>query len=81
MVFFNQGHLAQAVDQFQTALRIEPQPIPIRLTLGIALGRMNRIAESAAVFLEVLRLDPSNQFAKIALSQLPRQAAVPPRSK
>ncbi len=81
MVWFNQGHLAQAVDQFQTALRIEPQPIPIRLTLGIALGRMNRIAESKAVFEDVLRLDPSNQFATLALSQLPRQTAVPPRSK
>ena len=66
------GHEAEAISEYRTALRIQPNFIEARYNLGLALVKMpNQMPEARAEFQEVLRSDPDFEPAKAMLEQLP----------
>ncbi len=61
--FGRQGNDAGAVEKFAEAIRLKPESIEVRLNLGIALSKQQRLAEARQQFQEVLRRSPTNQIA------------------
>jgi tetratricopeptide (TPR) repeat protein len=70
------GRLAEAIDHFQAALRIDPDYAGAHNNLGLALLQIpGRLPEATAEFREALRLNPKDAEAHanlgLALSRLP----------
>jgi Tfp pilus assembly protein PilF len=58
-----QGHFDEAISQFQTALKLEPNDMNVLCALGMAWNGKGRLDEAIASFQEVLRLKPDNADA------------------
>jgi Tfp pilus assembly protein PilF len=54
------GSLAEAVEQFKSALRIKPDYVDAHYNLGYALSRQGNLEGGIDQFAETLRLDPNN---------------------
>ena len=65
-----QNDFAAAVDQFQTALRLQPQDAAVEANLGAALAEMGRYADARVHFQHALLLDPAQPIAKENLEAL-----------
>jgi chloride channel protein, CIC family len=66
-----QGRNVEAAEQFRTALSLTRSE-QYRLALGLALARADRGPEAAVYLDEVLRTDPSNGPANLALARMAR---------
>ena len=55
-----QGQFQEAIDEFQTVLRINPQDAGVHGNLGAVLGGLGRFDEAIAEFRESLRIDPDD---------------------
>jgi Flp pilus assembly protein TadD len=65
-----QNDFSGAVEQFQTALRLQPQDAAVEANLGAALAEMGRYADARAHFQHALLLDPTQPIAKENLEAL-----------
>jgi len=54
------GSLAEAVEQFKSALKIKPDYVDAHYNLGYVLSRQGNLAGGIDQFAETLRLDPNN---------------------
>ena len=59
----NDGRDEEAIDQFVTAIELDPTLVDTRIKLGNALARSNRFAEAKNHFDRVLEMDPENAVA------------------
>ena len=66
-----EGRNAEAIEQFRAALSLTHSD-QYRLALGLALARAGRETEAAVYLGEVLRTDPANGPANLALARLAR---------
>ena len=64
------GDTAQAISEYQSALRLEPDSAATHMNLGEMFLRANRPPDAAKEFEEVLRLDPGNLTASAELAKL-----------
>jgi len=77
------GKVELALPQFEAVVRLKPDHALGRFNLGIAYARLTRWSEAATHLSESIRLDPRNESAKRALSQviaIQRPGATVPRS-
>ena len=74
-----EGRLAEAIVEFQTALRLKPDYANAHLNLGKALANSGRMEEAAAQFSEALRADPNLKEAREALEIVSPPGGVPGR--
>ncbi|MFQ5443684.1 MAG: tetratricopeptide repeat protein, partial [Nitrospinales bacterium] len=58
VVYFEQGKTEQAVDQYQKALRIQPDYADAHFNLGVALAKQGFEKEALAHYMKVLELKP-----------------------
>jgi enediyne biosynthesis protein E4 len=72
LALLRRGNLQEAVEDFESALRQNPDSVDAHYALGVALSRMGREHLPAAVdqFLEVLRLQPDHVDARVDLSSI-----------
>lgn len=70
-----QGKLDESIAHYNEAIRQKPDFVLAHINLGISLVNLNRDAEAIAAFREVLRLDPGNEMATRAVSQLSSEGA------
>jgi diguanylate cyclase (GGDEF)-like protein len=61
--FFTQGHLADAIREYKTALLMDPGNTTARNSLGICYARSGDPGSAAAEFRSVLHKDPENTIA------------------
>ena len=66
-----EGRIGEAVEQFRSALSLTHGD-PYRLALGLALARADRATEAEVYLAEVLRTDPTNGPANLAMARLAR---------
>lgn len=59
-VFFNQGKLSQAEDQFELALRIRPNQPEAMNNLGVVLKEQGRLDEAIERYRQVLQINPKD---------------------
>ena len=64
------GNDEQAVVKYRDAAARRPDDRELHIHLGLALARMERLAESQAVFETVLKIDPGSEFGKQALAAI-----------
>jgi tetratricopeptide (TPR) repeat protein len=64
------GKLPEAVEQYQHALRSEPDYVEAHYNLGLALEKLGRTPEAIAEYQQALKLQPDLAPAKNALTQL-----------
>jgi Flp pilus assembly protein TadD len=62
-----QGRVADAVAEYQEAIRLQPDNPEAHCNLGLSLQRLNRVAEARQHFEEALRLRPGHPEARRAL--------------
>jgi tetratricopeptide (TPR) repeat protein len=58
------GSADRAVEEYRTALALDPDLVGARLDLGSALARLGRYQESAETYRQVVEVDPSNLRAQ-----------------
>jgi tetratricopeptide (TPR) repeat protein len=63
-VLVQQEKFAEAVGNYQQALRLAPQLTPIHLNLGLAFMKSGRPSDAAASFSQFLAKDPANRQAR-----------------
>jgi Flp pilus assembly protein TadD/mono/diheme cytochrome c family protein len=67
------GDLAQAVLHYRESLVYRPDDAELHMSLGVALASLARLTEAQTEFQSVLRIDPSSQPAREALSAVQAQ--------
>ena len=65
-----QGHMEQALAEFEAALKLDPNSKIARLGLGTLKARLDRLDDALNEFKEVLRLDPLNLQAHLRLARV-----------
>ena len=63
------GSLERAVEEYRTALALDPTLVAASLDLGVALGRLGRYQESAETLRRIVEADPENIRARLAEAQ------------
>jgi len=58
------GSADRAVEEYRTALALDPDLVGAHLDLGLALARLGRYQESAETYRQVVEVDPSNLRAR-----------------
>jgi tetratricopeptide (TPR) repeat protein len=64
------GRVQEAIDQFELALRIEPDLAEAQYSLGVALERTGKITEAIDHYQQALRIKPDFTEARTALARL-----------
>jgi tetratricopeptide (TPR) repeat protein/mono/diheme cytochrome c family protein len=64
------GDTARAVERYQDALVYRPDDPDLHAQLGAAFAQLGRFSDARAQFENVLKIDPSSQDAKDALTQI-----------
>ncbi|MCS7301574.1 MAG: tetratricopeptide repeat protein [Fimbriimonadales bacterium] len=64
------GRTEEAIDQFITAIRINPRYVEAHINLAIAYYELGYVEQAKAHYQQVLTIDPSNRVAREALQQL-----------
>jgi tetratricopeptide (TPR) repeat protein len=59
------GSDGRAVEEYRTALALDPNLVAARLDLGVALIRLGRYQESAEIFRSIVEADPENIRARL----------------
>jgi protein O-mannosyl-transferase len=75
----DEGRRAEALEQYQVALRLRPQEETAYMKLGLCLAELGRLDEAAAAFNKLRALNPRSAFASAglgAVAMLSRQPAV-----
>jgi protein O-mannosyl-transferase len=65
------NQLQETIEQFEAALRLNPDDAEVHYRLGLALARQGKRPEAAAQFSEALRLNPGYRPAREQLEALP----------
>lgn len=73
MAYAEQGHLDEAIREFQAALRIAPDDAGVHLNLGGAYGQQGRLDEAIREFQAALRINPNYAEAHYSLGMVYRQ--------
>ncbi|HVM48517.1 MAG TPA: tetratricopeptide repeat protein [Candidatus Acidoferrum sp.] len=60
-VFRDEGKVAEAIQQYEAAVRLEPTDSQARESLGLLLARQGKPAEAGAQFAELVRIKPDAQ--------------------
>ncbi len=73
------GHLQEAIAEYETALRIDPEYVDAHNNLGTAFAQSGRISEALPHFEAAVRLQPDSPEAQMnlagALDEIPARAA------
>ena len=64
------GRTSEAIDQYEQALRINPNYADAHSNLGAALAQMGRISEAIEQFKAALRINPNHADARNNLTRL-----------
>jgi len=67
ILMFQPGRLAEAIAEFEAALRTEPDDADTHNNLGIALEHSNRKTDAIAEYATAVRLEPTNATARYDL--------------
>ena len=65
---FDRGDFEQAVALYEQALKLQPNSVPIRTDLGVALVRLGRYSEAINNYEEVLKREPENAIVRLNLA-------------
>ena len=65
---FNRGDFEQAVALYKQALKLQPDSVPVRTDLAVALVRLGRYGEAINNYEEALKLDPENTVVRLNLA-------------
>jgi len=75
------GRTSEAIDQYEQALRINPEYAEAHNNLGAALGQMGRISEAIEQLKAALRISPNDVVAKNNLTKLQALQKTTPAKK
>ena len=70
LAHLREGQPDQSVENFRSALRLNPKYFEAHINLAIALSRLGRQQEARGHFLEAIRIDPSHAGARSGLGTL-----------
>jgi len=70
IAYGNSGMVDDSIEEFETALKINPYYMKARLNLALALYDQGRFVEAESHIERVLDVQPSNQLAKNLLAEL-----------
>jgi tetratricopeptide (TPR) repeat protein len=56
----SQGRLAEAIEHFRQAIKLEPDTLVAHYNLGYALEMQGQLGEATAEYRQVLRIDPNH---------------------
>jgi Flp pilus assembly protein TadD len=65
---FDRGEFEQAIALYEQALKMQPDSVPIRTDLGVALVRLGRYAEAINNYEQALKRDPENEAVRLNLA-------------
>lgn len=65
---FDHGDFEQAVVLYQKVLQLQPDSVPIRTDLGVALAHLGRYAEAIENYQQALKRDPENAAVRLNLA-------------
>lgn len=65
---FDRGEFEQAIALYEQALKLQPDSVPIRTDLGVALVRVGRYTDAINNYEQGLRSDPENEVARLNLA-------------
>ncbi len=63
------GSFDRAVEEYRTALALDPDLVAARLDLGVALSLLGRYQESAEIYRQIVEADPENIRARLGEAQ------------
>lgn len=64
------GHTNEAITEFESALRLQPDSVPVRINLGNALAEAGRVPDAIKSYEEAIRLQPASVDAHFALGNI-----------
>ena len=65
---FDRGEFEQAIGLYEEALKLQPESVPIRTDLGVALVRLGRYSEAIDNYEQALKRDPGNVVVRLDLT-------------
>jgi len=65
---FDRGEFEQAIALYEQALKLQPDSVPIRTDLGVALVRLGRYTEAINNYEQALKRDPENKVVRLDLA-------------
>jgi len=65
---FDRGEFEQAVALYEQALKLQPDSVPIRTDLGVALVRLGRYTEAINNYEQALKHEPGNAVVRLDLA-------------
>lgn len=65
---FDRGEFEQAIALYQQALKFQPDSVPIRTGLAVALVRLGRYSEAIDNYEQALKRDPENEVVRLNLA-------------
>jgi tetratricopeptide (TPR) repeat protein len=74
---FRLGRTEAAIEDFEALVDRDPEFLPARFNLGVALGAAGRYQEAAASFARLLEIDPDHARARFQLALALRAAGFP----
>lgn len=64
IIYSKRGHLQDAVEQFGTAIKLDPKFVLAMSDLGVVYAQQGHIEAAIAQFERVLEIDPDNEYAR-----------------
>jgi tetratricopeptide (TPR) repeat protein len=68
--YYEQGRLAEAIQQYRTALQVKSPPARTHWCLGLALEKQGKLDEAASEYLAALAIEPTHAGALKSLQEL-----------
>lgn len=65
---FDRGEIEQAIALYEQALKLQPDSVPMRTDLGVALARLGRYTEAISNYEQALKRDPENEVVRLDLA-------------
>lgn len=65
---FDRGDFGQAISLYEQALKLQPDSVPIRTDLGVALVRAGRYTDAINNYEQALKREPENEVARLNLA-------------
>jgi Flp pilus assembly protein TadD len=65
---YDRGEITEAISFYERAAALQPDSVPIRADLGVALARVGRYEEAISHYREALKRDPNNSVVRLDLA-------------